>query len=149
MIKKLFALFCLLTYALPVLAASDKPVPDGQKSYKEFRATIKSFPYSASAERKKQIVENYPSLRVGMTKEQVAALIGDPDYSELMFGPKGPGEHWLGSSWSYALFMRGDTVNLKEPRIEIFFGTDNLVSWAVPSGLSGLPEIGECCKRSR
>jgi hypothetical protein len=72
------------------LATSDKPVPDGQKSYKEFRATIKSFPYSAAPEPKKQIVENYPTLRVGMTKNQVAALIGTPDYSELDFGPKRP-----------------------------------------------------------
>ncbi|WP_035356340.1 hypothetical protein [Edaphobacter aggregans] len=149
MITKQFALLCLLTYALPVLAASDKPVPDGQKSYKEFRATIKSFPFSASAERKKQIGENYPSLRVGMTKKQVAALIGNPDYSELDFGPKGPGEHWLGSHWMYALFVREDSVNEKDPNIEIFFGTGDLVSWVVPSGLSGLSEIGECCKRSR
>jgi hypothetical protein len=71
MITKFFTLLCLLTCALPVSAASDKPVPDGQKSYKEFRATIKSFPYSAAAERKKQIVENYPTLRVGMTKPRL------------------------------------------------------------------------------
>src|SRR5215470_15491797 len=61
--------------------------PDGQKSGKEFRATIKSFPYSASAERKERILKNYPSLRVGMTKKEVSALIGDPDYSQIVFGP--------------------------------------------------------------
>jgi hypothetical protein len=148
--KNVFALLCLLPFAHYILVASDnKPISDGQKSHNEFRATIKSFPYSASTVRKIRIVKNYPSLRVGMDKKQVSALIGDPDYSEVDFGPKGPREHWLGSSWNYQLFMRADTINLNDPKIEIFFGTDGLLFWAVPSGISGLSEIGKCCKDSK
>lgn len=129
-------------------AVSGQPVPDGQKSYEEFRETIKSFPYSASEERKKQIAENYTGLRVGMSKEQVAALIGNPDYSQSLFGPKGFRQHWQGSSWKYRLFMREDGVNLNDPTIEVFFDTAGVLSWAVPSGISGLLEIGKCCKES-
>ena len=122
--------------------------PDGQKSYQEFRATITSFPYSIPAERKEHVLKNFPSLRLGMTKKEVSALIGDPDYSEIDFGPKGPGEHWLGSHWDYALFIREkDTANEKDPNIHIFFGTNGLLSWAAPSrGLPELSEIGSCCK---
>jgi hypothetical protein len=150
MITSIFALLCLLTSTLAGSpAANDKPVPDSQKSYQEFRATIKSFPYSAPVERKNHILKNYPNLRVGMSKKEVSALIGSPDYSELDFGPKGPREHWLGSSWVYQLFKQGDDTNLYDPMIEIFFGTDGLLFWAVPSGMSELSQIGKCCKDSK
>ena len=117
---------------------------DGQKSYKEFSATIKSYPYSASAERKERVLKNYSSLRVGMTKKEVSALIGDPDYSRIVFNPKEPGE----SSWQYALFIRAkDSANENDPYIDLSFGRDGLLRWAAPSqGLSQLPEIGSCCK---
>lgn len=125
-----------------------KPDPDGKKSYEQFRATIKLFPYSTSSERQLRIVKNYPSLRVGMDKQQVAALIGDPDYSELDWGPKGAHPHWRGSDWAYWLSMRSDESNLSDPRVEIFFGLDGHLTWAVPQGI-GLPEIGNCCSNPK
>ena len=129
------------------IASGDKYTTDGQKSYEEFRATIKSFPYATVAKRRSYILKNYPSLRVGMSKKQVAALIGDPDYSTPIYayGPKGPQERWRGSIWTYILFMREDAMNENDPKIQIFFGTDGLVRWAVPSGIAGLSEIGKCC----
>ena len=77
-----FALLSLMLFALPGCRARPliQHASDGQKSYDEFRATINSFPYSTSPERRDLVVNNYPSLRVGMTKQQVAALIGNPDY---------------------------------------------------------------------
>jgi hypothetical protein len=82
-----------------------------------------------------------------MMKKEVSALLGDPDYSEIVFGPKDPGEHWLGSSWHCALFIREeDLVNVNDPAIFISFGTDGLLSWASPSGLPQLSEIGTRCK---
>lgn len=151
-----FALFSLLLFTLPgcrtrplILRSSNgqPPVSDGQKSYEEFRATIKSFPYSTSPERRDRVVNNYQRLRVGMTKPQVAALIGNPDFSDQAYGPKGPGEHWLGSRWKYELFKRDDNVNENDPNVEVFFGTDGLVNWVVPSGISGLSEVGSCCRQ--
>jgi hypothetical protein len=146
----LLSMVCCCSWSCthPQSQASDKYTTDGQKSYKEFRANIKSFPYSTSAERKNHILKNYPSLRAGMTKKQVAALIGDPDYSQPAYGPygpKGPQGPWQGSIWSYVLFMREDAMNENDPKIQIFFGTDDLLHWAAPSGLSGSPEIGKCC----
>lgn len=144
-----FALLSLLLFTLP--GCRYKPVirhvSDGQKNYEEFRTTIKSFPDSTSAEHRNLVVKNYPSLRVGMTKSQVTELIGNPDYSEQNYGPKGPGEHWLGTYWAYVLFKRGDDVNENDPNVQVFFGTDGLVNWAVPSGISGLSEVGSCCRQ--
>ena len=156
MIRMRFTLLSLLLFTLPgcrtrplILRSSNGqlPVSDGQKSYGEFRATIKSFPYSASPERRDLVVNNFPELRVGMTKPQVAALIGNPDYSHQAYGPKGPGEHWQGSRWDYVLFKRAGDVNENDPNVEVFFGTDGFVKWAVPSGISGLSEVGSCCRQ--
>ena len=135
----------------PILRSSDGrlPLSDGQTSYDQFRTTIKSFPYSTSPARRDLVVNNYPSLQVGMTKPKVAALIGNPDYSDQDYGPKGPGEHWLGSHWGYVLFKRGDDVSENDPNVEVFFGTDGLVNWAVPSSISGLSEVGSCCNKPR
>jgi hypothetical protein len=150
-----FALLSLMLFTLPgcrtgpLVTPLTQHVSDGQKSYEEFQATIKSFPYSTSPERRDLVVKNYPGLRVGMTKQQVAALIGNPDYSQQNYGPKGPGEHWLGSSWNYVLFKREDSSNENDPTVEVFFGTDYLLFWAAPSGISGLSEVGSCCQKPK
>ena len=119
-----------------------RPGHDGKRSYEEFRGSVKSFPYAASPERKDRILRGYPKLQIGMTKEEVAALIGEPDYSQLSFGPKGPNMQWKGSSWSYYLYKRGDGANTFDPRVEVFFGTDDRAKWIVPSNIEGLREKG-------
>jgi hypothetical protein len=115
---------------------------DGRKTVEEFDAAIKSYPYEAPPPRKSRIVENYPKLAVGMSKDQVAGLIGEPDYSELDYGPKGPHEKWLGSHWMYWLRKRDSGVNMLDPCLEIFFGTDGRAHWIVPSNIAGLTEKG-------
>src|SRR5208282_1238143 len=67
---------------------TETPKPDGKKTSEEFRAAIKSYPYEAPQARKDMIVNNYAKLEIGMSKNQVAELIGDPDYSRLDYGPK-------------------------------------------------------------
>ena len=121
---------------------TETPKPDGKKTCEEFAATIKSYPYEATQARKDKIVQNYPKLEIGMSKDQVATLIGDPDFSGLNYGPKGPGEKWLGSSWAYCLRLRENGSNAFDPRVEIFFGTDGRANWIVPSNIDGLTEKG-------
>ena len=118
------------------------PKPDGKKTDQEFEAAIKTYPYDAPQARRDRIVKNGPRLEVGMSKEQVAELIGDPDYSRLMYGPKGPGARWLGSSWMYYLHKRDSNINVYNPCVQIFFGTDDRATWIVPSNIDGLTEKG-------
>jgi hypothetical protein len=117
------------------------PKQDGRRSYEVFAATVESYPYDAPPERKAQIIAGYPRLEVGMDKDQVAKLIGEPDYSQHSYGPKGPNMPWKGSSWTYWLRMRDDGVNMKAPSVEIFFGTDDRAHWIV-STVDGLGEKG-------
>jgi hypothetical protein len=127
---------------------TETPNPDGKKTCEEFTAAIKSYPYEASQARKDRIVKNYPKLEVGMSKDQVAGWIGDPDYSRLDYGPKGPNEKWLGSSWYFYLHKTDDGANLGDPCVEIFFGTDDRATWIVPSNIDGLKEKGSPSRQS-
>ena len=77
-----------------------------------------------------------------MTKREVEATLGKPDFSRSMFGPKGPGEKWLGFSWTYYLAKTGSTTNSKDPGIEVFFDTSDRAHWIVPTGIEGAREIG-------
>ena len=120
----------------------ETPKPDGKRTCDEFEAAIKSYPYEAPQPRKDRIVKNYPKLAIGMSKDQVACLIGEPDCSVLIYGPKGPGEKWLGSAWTYCLRKREKGSNAYDPCVEIFFGTEDRANWIVPSNVDGLTKKG-------
>src|SRR5262245_7330464 len=105
------------------------PTPVDARTYEEFAATINSYPYDASAQGKLTVLKGYPKLEIGMTKAQIRSLIGEPDFGQQNYGPKGPNMRWLGSSWTYDLKMRDTNVNLLDPSVEIFFGTDDRADW--------------------
>lgn len=111
-------------------------------SYQVFVSGIRSYPYIAPAERRARIAEGAKLLHWCMTKDEVSRLLGAPDYSEINYGPKGPGERWLGSSWMFYISMQSDKVNLKNPRVEIFFDTTDRAHWLAPTGIEGANEIG-------
>lgn len=107
-----------------------------------FVSGIRSYPYTAPAERRARIAEGAKLLHWCMTKDEVSRLLGAPDYSEINYGPKGPGERWLGSSWMFYISMQSDKVNLKDPRVEILFDTTDRAHWLAPTGIEGANEIG-------
>ena len=123
-------------------AEPDAGPKHGRNTYEEFKATIRSFPYTAPRERRDRIVRGYSELEIGMTKEQVARVIGEPDYSVLGYGPKGPDMKWKGSSWVYYLSKREDLANSHDPVVRVFFDTENRAVWIVPSNVEGLREKG-------
>ena len=140
------SLWMLLAFVLVCFGCRDKP--DGKQTPAEFAAAIRSYPYEAPQTRKNTIVKNFPRLEVGMPKEQVAELIGDPDYSELSYGPKGPFPRWLGWWWIYWLRKRDSGVNVFDPCVNISFDTDGRAKWIAPSNVAGLTEKGTYLRKS-
>ena len=118
------------------------PKLDGKKTYEEFRASIQSFPYTAPRERRDRIVQGYSTLDVGMTKDNVARVIGEPDYSRLSYGPKGPRMTWQGSSWVYYLSKRDDGANTRDAIVHVSFNTDDRAVWIKAENIEGLREKG-------
>ena len=146
---KIVAFVLLLTVPLLLATCSRKPLPepyrtDGHKSYEEFRAGIKGNSYDAPEARKQKILSNYSRLQAGMTKQEIASIIGAPDYSHANYGPKGPGEKWLGWSWDYILaWPEIEIVNEAQAEwVEIFFDTEDRATWIAPSSKTKLPALG-------
>lgn len=142
-IISLFFAFGLVSGCYAPKQTTENPKPDGKKSYEAFAAIIKTYPYEAPQPRKDRVIKNYSKLEIGMPKDQVAGLIGEPDYSRPSYGAKRPTDmRWPGSSWTYYLYKRSDLVNTLDACVQIFFGTDDHVKWIVPSNIEGLVEKG-------
>lgn len=77
-----------------------------------------------------------------MTKDEISALLGAPDFSEIGYGPKGPNARWNGLWWMYFVSKQSDLSNMKDPAVEIFFDTTDRAHWIVPHGIEGASEIG-------
>jgi hypothetical protein len=118
--------------------AADK---DDKPSYEAFVAANR-FPYSAPSEKKDRITKNYNRLRVGLSKAEVATILGDPDCSDQMRS-KGPKDYYVGTSWTYFLEKPNpSSSNLKlDKTVEVFFDPTGKVDWVV-SNIEGLAEIG-------
>jgi hypothetical protein len=135
------SVFILLSMSIAVCELN-KPLSDGMPTYEEFEARVKAFPYEATPERVAQIMAGIPKLKKCMNKKTIKELLGVPDYSRLSYGPKGPGEKWRGSSWTYYLSTRSNLVNIDDPCIQIFFNTFNQAHWIAPSNIKNAKEIG-------
>ena len=133
----------LLAFCLLVSHESfAQPVADGMPTYEEFEKTIAQYPHHAKSERKTKIISGIAALKVCMDKIQVQSLIGAPDYSSTSYGPKGPGEKWLGTSWMYYLTKQSSLVNTNDSTVEVFFDTKNRAHWIVPHHVDGGHEVG-------
>jgi len=90
------------------------------RTYEQWRESA-SFPYTAPQIRKERIVKNIEKIRVGSTKEEVVAALGEPDY-ELEMYPKEPGRPCLGYEFMYYLTKPEDLANdIRDRRVEAFF----------------------------
>ncbi len=146
-----FLLVCLLVFGWLVKKNSDETEAvekamaadkDDKPSYEAFVAAH-TFPYSATSEKRDHITKNYSRLRVGLSKSEVATILGDPDCSEQECS-KGPREEYLGTSWTYYFEKPNpNLVNLiHDKTVEIFFDPTGKVHWVV-SNIEGLEEIGK------
>jgi len=119
-----------------------RAIPDGMQSYNDFEKKITRYPYIASKERSDKIVAGLKKVEVCMNKKQIMQLLGPPDYSQINYGPKGPGEKWLGSSWMYFLSKESELVNRNDPSVSVSFDTKDRAQWIAPSNVEGAYEIG-------
>jgi outer membrane protein assembly factor BamE (lipoprotein component of BamABCDE complex) len=137
--RKITPSLLLLVLLMGVISCRKQVIPDNKRTEDEARSLIKSYPYSPSEERKSRILQNYSNLSLGMSKDQVASLLGEPDYSLTLFDI-GAGDK--GSAWVYYLYLKTDLPNTFDDRsIEVFFNIDGQMDWVVPHNAEGLKEI--------
>ena len=113
----------------PSLTQPPSPSP-GMPTYTDFMAANPGPAYSALEARRSTLIREVDRIQVGMTMKEVSTILGTPDYSRSNFGPKGPGEHFLGWSWMYYITkpdMR--LVNeIKDKCVHVFFNEYGYVS---------------------
>jgi len=98
------------------------------------------YEYVAPADRRLQVIDGYVQLKIGMTREEVRAILGDPDRAYAGY-TKGAPRQFTGWAYNYYLLQRH--LNSYDSGIELFFSkTDHRLEQVVPSGLPGLKEIG-------
>ena len=119
------------------------PIADGKRTYRAFVSETRKFPYTIDENRKKSIISHYSELKIGMTKEKVSSIIGDPDFSEYLRA-KEPPEKYKGSEWTYYFYKPDpDLVNEKLDRgLFLFFGTNDKLHWLAPKNIEGLTDKG-------
>lgn len=121
---------------IPATVADDMP------SYEAF-VSAHSFPYVASAERQTHLTQNYSQLSIGLTKSEVANILGKPDCSQPSHTKTAtPG--YIGSSWTCFIEKPdANLTNLKlDKTIKVFFDINGKTDWIV-SNIEGLEEIGK------
>ena len=116
------------------LEPARNPAMFEENTYEHFIETADEFTYQTDEDRVSLIVASYPDLAIGMGPNEVAGILGVPDVSQRAYGPKGPGETFIGWSWDYYL---SNTTRA----ISIFFNSDAYVNWIIPN-IEGLEEKG-------
>jgi hypothetical protein len=117
------------TYIAPVSASTPTTI-DGVE-----------YGYVATAEREKQIVDGFPKLKVGQSREEVRDALGLPDIAQPASSKEYPGR-FLGWSYMYRIKMRSGGPNTNDVCVEVFFGSAGNLKWAVPNHIAGLKEVG-------
>jgi anti-sigma factor RsiW len=114
------------------------------KSYLEFIRTIERFPYEAPRSKKDLIVNNYEKLMTGMTQEEIASIIGEPDYSTSA-QTLDPPYRQQGTYWTFDLYIKSpELVSLDTDQfLNIFFDIHEKAYSFSPHNIPGLAQKGE------
>jgi hypothetical protein len=134
-----FVLVCLGTDSA---TASERPIPDGTATQEQFEKKISKYPYLASSEKAEKMTAGLKRILRCMNKKQIRSLLGEPDYGNELYGPKGLNAKWIGSGWTYYLTKRADNFNTNDIAVHVFFDQTERASWIVPSHINGAREFG-------
>jgi hypothetical protein len=98
-----------------------------------------SYPYVASAHRKKEILDGVKRLHIGMHVDQVRKIMGNPDeINDTLKFIKGRSNR-IGFSYQYLLQRKieyGSVIERNEKLIKLMFGNDDklqkIYDWSKP-----------------
>ena len=140
---KITTALLMLTWCMgcnPTQTSLIPPVSDGKATYEQF-VQKNSFPHTISEQRKMLILDKYNKLQIGMTKQDVSSLIGDPDFSTYLYTKEYPGEY-LGTHWTYYFKkINPNLTNLKlDLSVNVFFDTADKAHWIVADNIESLAE---------
>ena len=82
-------------------------------------------PYVAPSKRKAAIIEAFQKLKFGMSKAEVAAIIGEPDLSHNAARKEGSAEEsFLFTEWEYLIVKTDQAEDHPSIKLSVYFGRD-------------------------
>ncbi|PLW99100.1 MAG: hypothetical protein C0594_17415 [Marinilabiliales bacterium] len=141
MIKKLLILIIISQWAFLSYAQQNNKMNDTKLFQKEV-----SYPYKASENREKVILENMNKLEKGMTKKEVIELMSAPDeinltYSSIKSKSK---DNVIGSSLVYILKRKAESGSADqkgEKLIRIHFDNSEKLLWSTSTNINEFKAI--------
>jgi hypothetical protein len=112
--------------------------------FTRFMESIAKFPYSAEERKVSRVKEGFRRLVVGMDKDAVGRLMGEPDAEMLHYKPTSKGKELVYSTWTYYLkrFEREQFKEDFDQMVALYFKPDGVLYWADPGHTDGLMAVG-------
>lgn len=105
--------------------------------------------FVASPARKKQILEKYSEIRVGMSREEVEKVLGRPDYEQRFKTPEVSPQNnpdakkRCGYLWAYDISKTDiNQAALDDVAVFLSFDSSGRLSWASPINIKELKQKG-------
>ncbi len=111
--------------------------------FSQFIKQIHKFPYEAGAEKRKKVIEGFSKLTLGIDKEKVKKLLGEPDAESFSYDTT-KGKIYVGSSWGYYL-RRHEAVYANEQydqTVSLYFDPDGKLYWVHQDNIDTLKDKG-------
>ncbi len=140
-------LWVVLSVLVVSLVAHGEPIDDTGPIYERLEGTglraesNERYGHIALPVRERALVWAYSRLRLGMTRYQVSEILGPPDVTRTRIDNEPSGTRY---GWAYKYFIRlreGGPI-IYDQSIQLYFGVDGRLDWAVPGNLENLVDIG-------
>jgi hypothetical protein len=82
---------------------------DGEATYEQYTSRVAEYPFEAPPPRAEHLVEAYPKLALGMSRAEVRAILGPPDFSQSAVRKKSG--DCLAIIWRYVLYDLDEAAN--------------------------------------
>jgi hypothetical protein len=157
--KRRLFLILLWAFTCGVLSAQDVPrivtshancaiVPPAYDEWYQQTRLSEGEPYVAPDKRKHQILDNYHSLKLRMTLDEVKRILGEPDFGtarppfHLATAPE-PTDRRCANDLAYIVGKNsGNMVETGDVAVYLSFSGDGKLYWAAPQNLPTLVALG-------
>jgi hypothetical protein len=126
----------------------DDKIPDMQTWFAKTPAAFGG-QFEISRSRRSKLIEAYKKLKIGMSKSEVQALLGSPDFEQVpstygaTIGDKPISHPRCWTEWEYYFEKIGeDFGNPKDVSFHLAFSAEEKLNWAKPQNLNELKEKG-------
>ncbi len=113
-------------------------------SFTQFIASIKKFPFTADQSKISRVKEGFKRLSLGMRKDDVKKIMGEPDYEMFHYRPKDKNKELIESTWGYYLkLFESDLVNESfDETVVLYFKPNEELYWGDPGNIADLKSLG-------